>query len=73
MPRVSANGDAIGDRNKSGNQYGACHAVEYRSPPCRSRRRSLWAVRNNILLTYYKREVTRIGGRRKLTFLSYTF
>jgi hypothetical protein len=29
MPRVSANGDAIGTRNKSVIQYDACHAVEY--------------------------------------------
>jgi hypothetical protein len=27
------------------NQYGACHAVEYRSPPRRSRRRSWWPAR----------------------------
>jgi hypothetical protein len=42
MPQASANDGAAGNRNKSMNQYGACHAVEYRSPPRRSRRRSSW-------------------------------
>jgi hypothetical protein len=37
MPRVSANGDAIGNRNKSVNQYGVCHEVEYRPSLRRSR------------------------------------
>jgi hypothetical protein len=33
MPRAAANGGVTGGRNKSVNQYGACHAVECRSPP----------------------------------------
>jgi hypothetical protein len=50
MPRVSVNGGTTSDRNKSMNQYSACHAVEYRPPPRFSRRRSSWRARYCIFV-----------------------
>jgi hypothetical protein len=35
-PSATANSGMTGDRNKSVNQYDACHAVEYRQSPRRS-------------------------------------